>query len=108
MFSTRSNLKTAKGAAAAISKAVLEHNVACAREGVQMPLRGSRSETRAKDAKTAIAAAEHVVDAVARIMNYNKVGIVTLQRPALPGQLLQQPQSRDCKTHCRCYLLCSC
>ena len=76
MFVTHSNAKkSAKGAAVVISRA-------CAREGVQMPLRGSRSETRAKDAKTAIAAAEHVVDAVARIMNYNKVGIVTLQRAA--------------------------
>ena len=82
MFSTLRTKKPAKEAAAAISKAVLEHNVACAREGVQMPLRGSRSETRAKDAKTAIAAAEHVVDAVARIMNVaaNKVGIDTLKR----------------------------
>ena len=75
MFSTLRTEKPAKEAAAAISKAVLEHNVACAREGVQMA-------TQAKDAKSAIAAAEHVVDAVARIMNVaaNKVGIDTLKR----------------------------
>ena len=75
MFSTK---KSAKEAAATISSAVLEHNVACAREGVQMA-------TRATDAKTAIAAAEHVVDAVARIMSlqpHNKVGIDTLKRAA--------------------------
>lgn len=78
MFSTK---KSAKEAAATISSAVLEHNVACAREGVQMA-------TRATDAKSAIAAAEHVVDAVARIMSlqmslaHNKVGIITLQRAA--------------------------
>ena len=77
------------GRAATISSAVLEHNVACAREGVQMA-------TRATDAKSAIAAAEHVVDAVARIITksqpHNKVGIITLQRPALPGPQLPQPQ----------------
>ncbi len=40
--------------------------------------------TRATDAKSAIAAAEHVIDHVARIMNVaaNKVGIDTLKRAA--------------------------
>ena len=40
--------------------------------------------TRSTDAKTAIAAAEHVVDAVAHIMNVaaNKIGIKTLQQAA--------------------------
>ena len=77
MFSTLRTKKSAKEAAVAISSAVLEHNVACAREGVQMA-------TRATDAKSAIAAAEHVVDAVARIMcvDHNKVGIGMLQRAA--------------------------
>ena len=77
MFSTLRTKKPAKEAAAAISKAVLEHNVACAREGVQMA-------TRATDAKSAIAAAEHVVEAVSRIMGVasNNVGIKTLQRAA--------------------------
>ena len=75
MFSTLRTKKSAKEAAAAISSAVLEHNVACAREGVQMA-------TRAKDAKSAIAAAEHVVDAVAHIMTSNKIGIKTLQQAA--------------------------
>ena len=77
MFSTLRTKKSAKEAAAIISKAVIEHNMACAREGVQMA-------TRATDAKSAIAAAEHVVDAVARIMNVaaNKVGIKTLQQAA--------------------------
>ena len=71
----------AKVAAATISKAVLEHNVACAREGVKMA-------TRATDAKSAIAAAACVVDAVSRIMGVpasagtNRVGIETLQRAA--------------------------
>jgi hypothetical protein len=67
----------AKVAAATISKAVLEHNVACAREGVKMA-------TRATDAKSAIAAAACVVDAVSRIMGIasNNVGIETLQRAA--------------------------
>ena len=71
------NHNKAKVAAATISKAVLEHNVACAREGVQMA-------TRATDAKSAIAAAEHVVEAVSRIMGVasNNVGIKTLQRAA--------------------------
>ena len=70
---------SAKGAAAIISRASLKHNIASAREGVQMA-------TRAKDAESAIAAAEHVVDAVARIMgvapNTLKGGIKTLQRAA--------------------------
>ena len=48
------NHNKAKVAAATISKSVLEHNVACAREGVQMA-------TRATDAKSAIAAAENDV-----------------------------------------------
>ena len=67
----------AKVAAATISKAVLEHNVACAREGVKMA-------TRATDAKSAIAAAACVVDAVSRILGVesNRVGIETLQRAA--------------------------
>ena len=75
MFSTLRTKKSAKEAAAVISKAVIEHNMACAREGVQMA-------TRATDAKTAIAAAEHVVDAVAHIMTSNKIGIKTLQQAA--------------------------
>ena len=68
---------SAKGAAAIISRASLKHNIASAREGVQMA-------TRAKDAESAIAAAEHVVDAVARVMGVaqNKTGIKTLQRAA--------------------------
>ena len=68
---------TAKLAASATSGALLEHNVVSAREGVQMA-------TNAKDAKTAIAAAAHVIDSVACIMRVppNKVGIETLQRAA--------------------------
>ena len=71
------NHNKAKVAAATISKAVLEHNVACAREGVQMA-------TRATDAMSAIAAAEHVIEAVSRIMGVasNKTGIKTLHRAA--------------------------
>ena len=70
----------AKVAAATISKAVLEHNVACAREGVKMATRA----TDANFAKSAIAAAACVVDAVSRIMGVesNRVGIETLQRAA--------------------------
>jgi len=52
---------SAKSASAAISKAVLEHNLSCAREAVQMA-------ANAKDATSAIAAAATVVDAVERIM----------------------------------------
>ena len=69
---------SAKAASAAISKAVLEHNLSCAREAVQMA-------ANAKDATSAIAAAATVVDAVERIMCSGvsrSAGIETLQRAA--------------------------
>ena len=72
---------SAKAASAAISKAVLEHNLSCAREAVQMA-------ANAKDATSAIAAAATVVDAVERIMcsgvsrSAAFQGIETLRRAA--------------------------